>query len=205
MEGAVRATGVFSTAPDPEEVVLRALDITSIPRPAMVQYVNAQVFTTRPWPSIMDWLKLNPLRLKAMVETLRQEPDANNKLRRWGRSGDFWSCWRKRIGRWVVRSSYRRNNVVSFLFLTELVTIVLRLGLSRFTNQRRGDQWTMETQRRVNHRRHQHTQHMEGCIRMLCRFLEYKHVVEGTRDSERPVWETTLTKRINKEHCEAAA
>ena len=76
MVGAVRATGVDSTAARSKGKLCAFLScITSIPRPALLR-TSAQVFTTRDCESTMDWLKLKPLRLKAMVET----PSAVNQI-----------------------------------------------------------------------------------------------------------------------------
>ncbi len=41
-----------------------------MPRPARLR-MSAQVFSTRPCESRIDWLKLKPLRLKAIVLTPR--------------------------------------------------------------------------------------------------------------------------------------
>ena len=68
MEGALIATGADS--PDAKSkgklCALRSC-ITSKPRLARFK-MSAQVLTTRPCESMIDWLKLNPFKLNAMVD-----------------------------------------------------------------------------------------------------------------------------------------
>ena len=78
IEGAFRATGVDSAAARSRGKLwaLRSC-ITSKPRPALLR-TSAQVLRTLPCPSWMDWLKLNPLRLKchgADAEGGKPDPD----------------------------------------------------------------------------------------------------------------------------------
>ena len=71
MVGAVKATGVDWVAAKSSGKLCAFLScITSIPRPALLR-TSAQVLITLFWLSIMDWLKLKPLRLKAIVLTPR--------------------------------------------------------------------------------------------------------------------------------------
>ncbi len=68
MEGATSATSVTSAAARSSGKLCAFLScITSIPRFALLR-TSAHVGTTRPELSRIDWLKLNPLRLNAMVE-----------------------------------------------------------------------------------------------------------------------------------------
>ena len=94
------------------------------------------------------------------------------------------------------------NDVVGLFFLTELVTIVLRLVFSSLTNERRRNQRTV-------HRREQgptkdtcDSKHVEGVHEDVVLCLEDQHVVERTRDAERhSVRERTLTEWIDQEYC----
>ena len=71
MDGAIKATGVDSAAARSSGKLCAFLScMTSIPSPARLR-TSAQVLRTQPCPSMTDWLKLNPLRLKAMVDTPR--------------------------------------------------------------------------------------------------------------------------------------
>ena len=71
MVGAVSATGVDSAAARSRGKLCAFLScITSSPRPARFR-TSAQVLITLPCDSTMDWLKLKPLRLNAMVLTPR--------------------------------------------------------------------------------------------------------------------------------------
>ena len=74
--GAVNATGVVSAAAKSSGKLwaLRSC-MTSMPRPARFR-MSAHVLMTWPSRSWMDWLKLNPFRLKAMVLT----PSAVNQM-----------------------------------------------------------------------------------------------------------------------------
>ena len=97
------------------------------------------------------------------------------------------------------------DDVVGLFFLTELVTIVLGLGFSSFTNERRRNQRTV-------HRREQRptkdtcdSKHVERVHEDVVLCLEDQHVVERTRDAERhSVRERTLTEWIDEEHCRSS-
>jgi hypothetical protein len=58
--------------------------MTSMPRSARLK-TSAHVLMTRPWLSTMDWLKLNPFKLNAMVETpmdVNQVPRTGHKAKK---------------------------------------------------------------------------------------------------------------------------
>ena len=95
-------------------------------------------------------------------------------------------------------SSY---NIVRLFFLTKLVTIVLRYIFSSLTNQRRSNKATVHGAKQTATKNPSDPKHMEGMHKNVVLSLENKHVVEGTRDSQRhSIRETTLSKRIDKEY-----
>jgi hypothetical protein len=74
--GATKATGVeLVEAKSSGKLCALRSCITSIPRPARFK-MSAQVLTTCPSLDWIDWLKLNPFRLNAMVLT----PKAVNQI-----------------------------------------------------------------------------------------------------------------------------
>ena len=92
--------------------------------------------------------------------------------------------------------------MLCLFFLTELVTIILRLSFGGFANQRRSNKRTVH---RTEERTTEHTcyaEHVEGVHQDVVLCLENKHVVESTRDTKRHrIRERTLTERIDQEDC----
>ena len=77
------------------------------------------------------------------------------------------------------------NDVVGLFFLTELVTIVLRLGFSGFTNQRRSNQRTVRMRENREPPKTPATPSMwKGRIRMLCSAWKTSYVVEGATNTK---------------------
>ena len=94
------------------------------------------------------------------------------------------------------------NDVVGLFFLTKLVTVVLGLSFSSFTDQRRGHETTVHSREKRSTEDTCDTQHMEGMHQDVVLCLEDKHVVECTRDAERhTIRERSLTERIDQEDC----
>jgi len=92
------------------------------------------------------------------------------------------------------------NDVVGLFFLTELVTIVLGLVLSGFTNQRGSNKRTVHCTEQRTTEDTSNTQHVEGVHQDVVLCLENKHVVERTTNTQRHcVRERTLTERIDQE------
>ena len=87
--------------------------MTSIPKSSRL-IMSAQVLMTRPSESMTAWLKLNPLRLKAMVD--------QGQVTGRGRSGGHENCCV--MDDETSKVSVGGNNVVGFFLLSELVSIV---------------------------------------------------------------------------------
>ena len=98
--------------------------------------------------------------------------------------------------------SMSSNNVVSLFFLTKLVTIVLGLVLSGFTNQGGSNQRTVHSGEQRSTEHTCYAEHVEGVHQNVVLCLEDKHVVKRTRDTQRHrIRERTLTERIDQEDC----
>ena len=94
------------------------------------------------------------------------------------------------------------NNVVGLFFLTELVTIVLRLCFSGFTYKTGSNETSVHSREKRSTEYPSNTEHMERVHKDVVFCLEYKHIVKSTRNTKRhTIAETTLTERINKEYC----
>ena len=94
------------------------------------------------------------------------------------------------------------NDVVGLFFLTELVTIVLGLSFCGFANQRRSNETSMHSREQRSTEYPSNTEHVERMHKDIVFCLEYKHIVKSTRDTKRhSIGETTLTERIDQEHC----
>ena len=94
------------------------------------------------------------------------------------------------------------DDVIGLFFLTELVTIVLGLSFRGFTNQRRSNQRTVHCTEQRTTEYPSNAEHVEGVHQDVVLCLEYKHIVESTRDTKRHcIRERTLTERIDEEYC----
>ena len=132
-EGAVRATGVDSTCQVEGEVVSVTLMHHFHTKTSLFR-TSAQVLITLPCDSTMDWLKLKPFRLNAMVDT----PRAVNQI---PTTAMRKKCSERELLNEAVLEDETTevtvgcDDVIGLFFLTELVTVVLGLSLSGFTNQ----------------------------------------------------------------------
>ena len=111
---------------------------------------------------MMDWLKLKPFRLNAMVLT----PRAVNQIPTTG------PCSKEEVqGTGVVEGSVLEDqatevtvsgdDVIRLFFLTELVTIVLRLSFSGFTYKTGSNQTSMHSREKRSTEYPSNTEHVE--------------------------------------------
>ena len=147
--------------------------MTSIPRPALLR-TSAQVLRICPWLSWIDWLKLNPLRLNAMVLTPRAvnqipttQPRCEEEVQR-ARIVE-----RSILENQTTEVSMCCNNVVGLFFLTELVTIVLRLCFSGFTYKTGSNETSVHSREKRSTEYPSNTEHMERVHKDVVFCLEY--------------------------------
>ena len=96
--------------------------------------------------------------------------------------------------------SVRRDNVVSFLFLSELVSSVGRLGFGGLTDQGGCDQGSVHGREEGGTEDTGNSSHVHGIHQNVMFGLEDKHKVEGSTDSKRhTIGEGSLTDGVGEE------